>query len=118
MLPVRLRSCRTQPDGERKNAEYRTLFIVSMECDSEYLQHFYTSPTKVSRTNFLGWDLSDGYLIRGFDRSVLRAHCRAGLWLRASTEAVMTLFYAIGAVVSLLLFVYLVVALLKPELFS
>jgi K+-transporting ATPase KdpF subunit len=30
----------------------------------------------------------------------------------------MTLFYAIGAVVSLLLFVYLVVALLKPELFS
>jgi len=31
---------------------------------------------------------------------------------------VMTLFYSIGAVVSLLLFVYLVVALLKPELFS
>jgi len=30
----------------------------------------------------------------------------------------MTFFYAIGAVVSLLLFVYLVVALLKPELFS
>jgi K+-transporting ATPase KdpF subunit len=30
----------------------------------------------------------------------------------------MTLFYAIGAVASLLLFVYLVVALLKPELFS
>ena len=30
----------------------------------------------------------------------------------------MTLFYAVGAVVSLLLFVYLVVALLKPELFS
>ncbi len=30
----------------------------------------------------------------------------------------MTLFYAIGAVVSLLLFAYLVVALLKPELFS
>lgn len=30
----------------------------------------------------------------------------------------MTLFYAIGAVVSLLLFIYLVVALLKPELFS
>ena len=30
----------------------------------------------------------------------------------------MNLFYAIGAVVSLLLFVYLVVALLKPELFS
>ncbi len=30
----------------------------------------------------------------------------------------MTLFYVIGAVVALLLFVYLVVALLKPELFS
>ena len=30
----------------------------------------------------------------------------------------MNLFYAVGAVVSLLLFVYLAVALLKPELFS
>lgn len=30
----------------------------------------------------------------------------------------MSLFYAIGAIVSLLLFIYLVVALVKPELFS
>ncbi len=30
----------------------------------------------------------------------------------------MTLFYAIGAVVALLLFIYLVIALVKPELFS
>jgi len=52
------------------------------------------------------------------DFGFLRRNRRAGLWLRASAEAVMTLFYTIGAVVSLLLFVYLVVALLKPELFS
>jgi K+-transporting ATPase KdpF subunit len=30
----------------------------------------------------------------------------------------MTAIYAIGAVISVLLFIYLVVAMLKPELFS
>jgi K+-transporting ATPase KdpF subunit len=59
-----------------------------------------------------------GHLVFVSDYGFLRNHGRGGLWLRASAEAVMTLFYAIGAVVSLLLFVYLVVALLKPELFS
>jgi K+-transporting ATPase KdpF subunit len=64
------------------------------------------------------WGLHHGHPVFDPDCRFLRCHGRAGLGLRASAEAVMTLFYVIGAVVSLLLFVYLVVALLKPELFS
>jgi K+-transporting ATPase KdpF subunit len=59
-----------------------------------------------------------GHPVLVSDCRLLRRHGRGGLGLRGFAEAVMTLFYVIGAVVSLLLFVYLVVALLKPELFS
>jgi K+-transporting ATPase KdpF subunit len=64
------------------------------------------------------WGMQHGHPVFVSDCRVLRRHGRGGRGLRTSAEAVMTFFYAIGAVVSLLLFVYLVVALLKPELFS
>ena len=49
---------------------------------------------------------------------LLRPQCAAGIRYRKTAEAVMTFFYIIGAIAALLLMVYLVVALLKPELFS
>lgn len=49
--------------------------------------------------------------------SLLRAERAADTRHRKTGEAVMT-FYIVGAIAVLLLMVYLVVALLKPELFS
>jgi K+-transporting ATPase KdpF subunit len=52
------------------------------------------------------------------DYSHLRSDCAADIWHRKTGEAIMTGFYILGGIVALGLIVYLVIALLKPELFS
>jgi K+-transporting ATPase KdpF subunit len=58
-----------------------------------------------------------GLVISIVDCGFLRAERAAGIRHRKTGEAIM-IFYIIGAVAALFLMVYLVVALLKPELFS
>jgi K+-transporting ATPase KdpF subunit len=58
-----------------------------------------------------------GLVIFIVDCGLLRAERAAGIWHRKIGEAVMT-FYIVGAIAAVFLMVYLVVALLKPELFS
>jgi K+-transporting ATPase KdpF subunit len=58
-----------------------------------------------------------GLVISIVDRGLLRPERTAGIRHRKTGEAVMT-FYILGGIVALGLMVYLVIALLKPELFS
>jgi len=58
-----------------------------------------------------------GLVISIVDRGIFRPERAAGIRHRKIGEAIM-IFYIIGAVAALFLMVYLVVALLKPELFS
>jgi K+-transporting ATPase KdpF subunit len=58
-----------------------------------------------------------GLVIFIVDRRLLRPERVAGAWHRKVEEAIMT-FYIVGAIAAVFLMVYLVVALLKPELFS
>jgi K+-transporting ATPase KdpF subunit len=58
-----------------------------------------------------------GLVISIVDRGLFWPERAADIWHRKIGEAVMT-FYIVGAIAALLLVVYLVVALLKPELFS
>ena len=67
---------------------------------------------------FLHLGAEYGLVISVVDYGLFRPERVAGVRHRkADGEAVMT-FYIIGAVAALLLMIYLVVALLKPELFS
>jgi K+-transporting ATPase KdpF subunit len=66
--------------------------------------------------SFLGE--KNGLAIFIVDPGLLRPECVADLRHRETGEAVMTFFYIVGAITALLLMVYLVIALLKPELFS
>jgi K+-transporting ATPase KdpF subunit len=59
----------------------------------------------------------NGLVLSAVDSDLLRSECAAGTRHRKFGEAVMT-FYIIGAIAALFLMVYLVIALLKPELFS
>jgi K+-transporting ATPase KdpF subunit len=58
-----------------------------------------------------------GLVLSIVDRGLLWPERAAGIWHRKIGEAVMT-FYIVGAIAAVFLMVYLVVALLKPELFS
>jgi K+-transporting ATPase KdpF subunit len=60
----------------------------------------------------------NGLAIFIVDPGLLWPECIADLRHRKTGEAVMTFFYIVGAIAALLLVVYLVIALLKPELFS
>lgn len=61
---------------------------------------------------------TNGLVLSIVDSGGLRPECAADIWHRKAGEVVMTFFYIVGAIAALLLMVYLVIALLKPELFS
>jgi K+-transporting ATPase KdpF subunit len=58
-----------------------------------------------------------GLVIFSVNRRLLRPERVAGAWDRKVEEAVM-IFHIVGAIAAIFLMVYLVIALLKPELFS
>jgi K+-transporting ATPase KdpF subunit len=59
---------------------------------------------------------TNGLVLFIFDYGYLRSDCAADIRHRKTGEAIMT-FYILGGIVALGLMVYLVIALLKPELF-
>jgi K+-transporting ATPase KdpF subunit len=61
---------------------------------------------------------TNGLVLSTVDSGHLRPERVADIRHRKTGEAVMTFFYIVGAITALLLMVYLVIALLKPELFS
>jgi K+-transporting ATPase KdpF subunit len=58
-----------------------------------------------------------GLVIFVVDCGFLRPERAAGIWHRKIGEVIMT-FYIVGGIAAVFLIIYLVVALLKPELFS
>jgi len=66
----------------------------------------------------VGHELERRSAVRRGDGRLLRVDVGAREGLRARVGAAMPLIYVVGGVVSLGLLVYLVLALLKPELFS
>jgi K+-transporting ATPase KdpF subunit len=63
-------------------------------------------------------ELSNGLVLSAVDSGPLRPERAADIRHRKAGEVVMTFFYIVGAIAALLLMVYLIIALLKPELFS
>jgi K+-transporting ATPase KdpF subunit len=61
---------------------------------------------------------TNGLVLSAVDSGYFRPERAADIWHRKIGEAVMTFFYIVAAIAALLLMVYLVIALLKPELFS
>ena len=68
----------------------------------------------IYRNNLLAGD-NDGYGIYCCNRGDVAGDLRFSNWLRKTWRSLMNTFYVVGAVVSLCLMVYLVVALLKAE---
>jgi K+-transporting ATPase KdpF subunit len=66
----------------------------------------------------VGTEESDGHHLSRPDRRVLRPELGAHQAVRAGVRRDAMLLYVVGGVVAVGLMVYLVVALLKPELFS
>jgi K+-transporting ATPase KdpF subunit len=82
-------------------ASFYNIFIgLSLLCDQSYLESD---------------DGYDGFSIFERDCGPLARHLCIGNWLREAGGSSMSTFYIVGAVVSVCLMVYLVVALLKAE---
>jgi K+-transporting ATPase KdpF subunit len=62
--------------------------------------------------------VNHGLVLSIINRGLLWLERAVDLRHRKTGEAVMTFFYIVGAIAAVFLMVYLVVALLKPELFS
>jgi K+-transporting ATPase KdpF subunit len=81
--------------------------------------HRFDSPFPTMHSAFLSFQgEKNGLAIFIVDPGLFRPECVADLRHRKTGEAVMTFFYIVGAIAALFLMIYLVIALLKPELFS
>jgi K+-transporting ATPase KdpF subunit len=67
---------------------------------------------------FYHWEQTNGLDLSIADLGLLRPERLVDSRHRKTGEAIMTGFYILGGIVALGLMVYLVIALLKPELFS
>ena len=84
------------------------------------LSRFYSKVAKLignSKSDSKG-EPYDGFVLHRHDSGFLCHHGGINLWLRTAEEIGMTWLYTLSGVIAAALFVYLIIALLKPELFS
>ncbi len=58
------------------------------------------------------------FVLHRLDSGFLRHHGGIDLWLRSVEEIEITWLYLLSGIIAAALFIYLIIALLKPELFS
>jgi K+-transporting ATPase KdpF subunit len=105
----------TSPDMYTRPAGIFTTFIYPRGLSI----HRFDAPVPTIHSTFLSFQgEKNGLAIFIVDPGLLRPGSVADLRHRKAGEAVMTFFYIVGAITAVLLMVYLVIALLKPELFS